>query len=490
MPNIAAEALLLSHFTRSSEAFLGFCEYLKAEEDFTSSAHQMLYECLSKLYLEEKVDKVSKIKLISAAKSLGFGNFQAATRNYETIDGILKQNVESQEIGGVFTEVKRQSLRRGYTAAFEDARNYVTATNDPASSIIGNVEDKIFAVGNRSERQGRTFVKLGQVAMPIMEELAENPGHIGLDIGLPQFQARIGEIANASLTFIVATRKAGKSQLGLSRALYVAHKLGIPSLYLDSEMDQTRQSIRLMGMMAQIPYNVLKTGYWSLDEKQLRRLDIPDDEVPKILEYGRRMRDPVLLDKLNRLPLTYRSISGMGMREVLPMIRRWLLTEAKPDPSSKFPQCLIVYDYIKLATVDELKMGGQNLQEYQIHGLNVAALHDFANEYNVPILAFGQTNRAGQVAGAKRIEENVDSVSFYSRKDEEERAIDGNGSHYIKIECSRDGIDSSVGHINLNTDLSHGHFEELGYSAIDFTDEKKRRAEEDKKRKQNDHDDC
>ena len=195
--------------------------------------------------------------------------------------------------------------------------------------------------------------------------------------------------------------------------------------------------------------------------------------IEQVLEYGKRMKDPAFREMVNRLPIDYQSIYGMGIPEVVPHMRRWILTKVKPNSESKFPQCLIVYDYIKLATVNELK--GGKLAEWQVHGLNVAALHDFCNKYHIPILAFGQTNREldtdfNCVAGAKRIVENVTSISLLKAKTENEYALDPNGTHLIRVFAARYGRATPNSYINFHVNLECGEFEERELGTVNFAE--------------------
>ena len=96
------------------------------------------------------------------------------------------------------------------------------------------------------------------------------------------------------------------------------------------------------------------------------------------------------------------------------------------------------------------------------------ALHDFVEEFNIPMLAFGQTNRQinisiDMIAGAKKIVELVDSVSLIRKKDTDDLVKDPVGTHNIHILATRYGRGLDVP-INIKADLSIGKFEELGIS--------------------------
>jgi hypothetical protein len=103
---------------------------------------------------------------------------------------------------------------------------------------------------------------------------------------------------------------------------------------------------------------------------------------------------------------------------------------------------------------------------HDVIGDSCMALHDFAEEFNLPILAFGQTNRQldvdiNMVAGAKKIVELVDSISLWRKKTADELAVDPNGTHEIHELAARHGKGLSS-YVNIQADLSIGKFQELG----------------------------
>lgn len=493
MSNVAAESLLLACFVKYPDSFFEVADYM-TEDDFEQAGHQMIFLALKSLYLEKEADGVSKVKIIAEAKTLGFENFKASTTEYKLLDQILSHVVTVADTARYFQEVKRLSIIRQYEHEFAEQRKYLRDTNDPLTIIIGKVEQSVFEVPNILDQGHHGIVNLGTEAEKVIMELAESPGQVGLDVGLPVWQNRIGQIRNAGCTFIAATAKSGKSQLGMRIGLNVAQKQQLPVLYCDSELSKPEQVVRLVGMMAGVPYNVLETGYWKLSSEELKEEGIQEEEIPKYVEYKKRMMNREFWDRVARLPIDYMSIAGMPMEDALPRMRRWVLTRVKPNRDAKFPECLIIYDYMKLATFDELR--GGKLGEYQVHGFNAMNIHEFCKRYNVPAVVFGQTNREldtdfNCIAGAKRIVDNMTSVTLLKRKSEEEMGFDPIGDHLFRVFCARFGPATPVGHININFDKSRGSIEELGYSSVNFAAKKaeKLQAWKDKRsRKSRDHD--
>ena len=463
MANIAAEKVFLSGIVKFPEKLFEYAEYLD-ESDFKHAATKMTFESIRSLVVDKETEKLTKAKIVAEAAALGHQNYLSTTKNGQWIDELFEEEISINEVDAHFLEVKRQSLKDAYIESFSELGDYLKSTTEPLSAIISKVENEVINKINILDKGEHAIQDMRQGFKEFLDNLADDPGHIGLDLGYPIWQERIGHIRNGTITFIVGTTGSGKSQFGLKAAI-IAAKKGLPVLYLDSELNKQDQWIRMAAMIAKVPSEYIETGFWRMTEKELRDNGISDDEkIQDILSCGRRLKDPRLWESVEKMPVFYQSISGLSVPDVIPHMRRWLLTHVKPDRKTRVPQCLIVYDYIKLSMTNEISSG--ILAEWQQHGLHVANLHDFANKYNIPIIGFGQTNNEVDegikcVAGGKRISENVDSVSYFKRKTEQERASDPTGSHMAKIFKSRYDRGLWGSYINFNADLRFGDFIEI-----------------------------
>ena len=493
MGNVAAEKILLAGIASYPNKIFDYADHLDVD-DFTHAACRMTYEALRSLIIDKEVQKITKAKLVAEAKALGHGNYLSTTKNGLWIDEVLNEEMTQVEVDSHFMTVKKQSLIRGYLNAFDDMRSYLRDTTDPVSQMIGRVEDSVVSSVSRLDHGEHDSIQLSRGIWEFIDHLAEDPGHIGIDLGYPVWQERAGQLRNGAVTFMVATAKCGKSQFALKAAINAAYQRGLPVLMLDSELNEHDQRIRLAGMMAKVPYQYIETGFWTLSPAQLRKRGVDDEEViARIGRCAERIRDPELRRRVADLPITYQSVSGMDMPDILPHIRRWLLTHVKPDRNTTAPQCLIVLDYIKLATLNDVRRG---VAEWQQHGVNVADLHALMKKYNVPCLAFGQTNNElvegfKCVAGGKRITENVTSISYLKKKTTDERSFDGEGTHLMKVFGTRYGAGTGDTHINFDVDLSFGDFREIGLSTVNIESERAERLQawKDSKKKKDDDDD-
>lgn len=468
MSNIAAEKVFLAGIAHHPIRLFDFIDHLD-ETDFQHPVTRMTFEAMRSLVVDKEATSITKAKLVAEAKAIGHQNYLSATKNGEWLDELFAEKVDFHEVQSHFMEVKRQSLIAKYSEEFIEQRNYITTTNDPLSVMISNVENAIVSKVNILDKGEHAIQDMREGFKEFLDNLADDPGHIGLDLGYPIWQERVGHIRNATITFLVGTTGSGKSQFGMKAAVIAARK-GLPVLYLDSELNKQDQWIRIAAMIAKVPSEYIETGFWRMTADELRERGVKDIEtIDDIVACGRRLRDPRLWELVDRMPIFYQSISGLSVPDVIPHMRRWLLTHVKPDRETRVPQCLIVYDYIKLAMTNEISRGV--LQEWQQHGLHVANLHDFTKKYNIPLIAFGQTNNELDegikcVAGGKRISENVGSVSYFKRKTEQERASDPTGTHMFKIFKARYGKGLWGGYINFNADLRFGDFTEIDIGSI------------------------
>jgi replicative DNA helicase len=297
-------------------------------------------------------------------------------------------------------------------------------------------------------------------------DLAEHPGELGVDIGFPMWQRSIGGLRNGTVTLMAATAKAGKSQIGVRAAVELSNH--IPVLYCDSELNEVAQSVRSFGMFGEINYEILETGYWKADRNTIIR-DGYDQTFATQCGLARQvLEDEDAWDEFDAHRIYYKKMTGMTAREMLPFLRRWVMQHAGIDQGGHQARCLIVWDYIKLARVDEVKKAG--VGAHDILGDTCMALHDFAEEFNVPILAFGQTNRTiekdmAMIAGAKKIVELVDSITLFHKKDADDLVRSPEGTHELHNLGSRHGKGIST-HINVDADLGIGKFKELGVAKL------------------------
>ena len=465
MNNIAAEFNLLAGLSQNPSLYFSIQQYLSVD-DFYDKTHKDYFIVLQRLLLKSDTNLiVNKPLLLAEATTIGFKNFYETCRNGEFIDACQEHKCNDKDTLNAFAQVKRETIKRSYNSFLKQKSKYLNDTTDSTSDIINTIDNGLLELSNKLQGSiDDEIINLTNKTEKIIQDLAHSPGEIGLNINMPIWQKVIGGLRNGSITFIAATSKCGKSQLGMRAAIDASQD--IPVLYCDSELNETAQSVRAFGMFTGINYEILETGYWKLDYKDILSKGYDKTFATQCQIAKTMIEDNATWEKFKNKKLWYKKITGMTAREALPFLKRWVMQNVNLKKDNYTPRCLIVWDYIKLSRIDEIIKTGAGAHD--VIGDTCMALHDFVEEFNIPMLAFGQTNRQinisiDMIAGAKKIVELVDSVSLIRKKDTDDLVKDPVGTHNIHILATRYGRGLDVP-INIKADLSIGKFEELGIS--------------------------
>ncbi len=254
----------------------------------------------------------------------------------------------------------------------KDPGNIIDARN-----IISEAEKMLSDI--RVSDSSSSIVKLGDCIDSLMNDIEfnkRNKGKIG--IWLPQFP-RLMKVLNgirrSQFIILFARPKTGKSTLLLNMALGTAIQ-GIPTLYIDTEMTQKEQASRAI-------------SNWSgVREWDIMGGDFIDDDVKKrsVMEFS---------DKLKKSPLYYIAAKGSDVNQICSFmnefVNKYVGFEETPDGRKKTRDCLVVYDWLKVADSDSLK----KVKEYQELGFLATALNDTRRELDIPLIAGAQANRIG-----------------------------------------------------------------------------------------------
>ena len=463
MGNIAAEFTFIAGLCKNPDVYFNIQQHVSVD-DFSTKAHQKLFVVLQRFLMNATGDlTVTRAGLLAEASALGFKDFLEVMRDGELLDACFEHEASAADTGRSFLQVKRETVKGSYQGMLKQLGKYLEDTSDDTSDMIGKVDDSLMTLSNKLQGVvDDEIIHLPERALDIIEDLADHPGELGVDIGFPVWQRAIGGLRNGSVTFVAATAKAGKSQIGARAAVELSRHM--PVLYCDSELNEIAQSVRSFGMHAEVNYEILETGYWKADPSTIVR-DGYDRTFATQCQLARQsIQDENIRAEFQSKKLYYKKMTGMTARDMLPFLRRWVMQHVGLDSQTRQARCLIVWDYVKLARIDEVKAMG--VGAHDVLGDTCMALHDFAEEFNLPILAFGQTNRAmdkdlGMIAGAKKIVELVDSISLFHKKDPDDIVRAPNGTHEMHILGTRYGKGVST-HVDISADLGIGKFKELG----------------------------
>lgn len=421
---------------------------------FTIADNQMAFRCIQKIFERDNTYSLDLVSIIEEAKQLGCKDFYAKKPEREHLQALFNFPVDINNATKFAAKLRRLEIARRARAKIDEIANSIDCLTGEESldHIISSLECPIFEFTNNILGSDTTEPKnIADGIDEYLDFLENNPRkQMGISSGYSLYDKAIGGgFRRKTVSLIGARLKVGKSQKALNICKFVADKLNVPSLYLDTEMDNYQQLHRLLAMVSGIEINDIETGQYS-----------------KSAEWKNKVRRAAKI--LKEKNLYYINISGKPFSEIISIMRRWMIKIVGKDSNGIVNDAMIVYDYLKLMDDGELK----NLQEYQVLGFQMTQLHNFAVKFDVPILSFIQLNRDGInkettdiASGSDRILWLCSNFSIFKPKSVEEIAQDGveNGNRKLVTLCARHGEGLKDGeYINFNFDGKRCQITELG----------------------------
>ncbi|KKN98955.1 hypothetical protein LCGC14_0142000 [marine sediment metagenome] len=442
-------AILAGITTYGADCFFEVEEIISVR-DFYWTHNQKLFKIISHLVHNEDTKTFDIPSIQAVAKILGYSNFITGGKYSEYLEDIIGETGSSQDnVRSLVAAVYKLSLaRRAYmiAATIQSSLKKVTGV-EGVDEIISLIEEPVFEFTGQITSQGVGVVTLGDKFKSTMDALSENPQDIvGIPTGFPIWDAMIGGgFRPATVNVIGARQKQGKSFLCINIARNVAGN-GIPVLYLDTELTSDMQLYRLTSLVSGVELNHVETGQFESNEHESEAL------------WGCQK-------KIEQLPIDHFSVAGLSPQAIMSIARRWLSKTVGFTDSGATKPCLIIYDYLKLMDDGGFK---NNLQEHQLLGFLITALHNFAVKFGLPILATVQLNRDGVekegahvISGSDRIGWLCSNFTILKDKTPTELNEDPpvNGTKKLVVTDTRNGPGMESGnYINILSRLSVGAF--------------------------------
>jgi len=450
MDNIVLESILLSGLIKHPDLFYELERRIQAK-DFQDEHYGKLYDLIRHIRAKSGVDNISRFNFLTVSADLGD---TLSDTEIEAVDMLLARNVDKESTIDAAKIIKKYSVVQELRDVLEQESKDVEKADGSIYEIVGGIEDRLFHAFNTLGSDEDVMVNLAEKAFDFVKGLVGAPS-IGLDLGFPHWQRAFGKVRNGSVHGVFARMKQGKSQLALQLAVRCMLK-DIPVLLLDTELGEELQMVRLCAQAAKVPYEYIEEGTWVRNADMVKRMAEAEEWV-KTKEF------------------MYADISGQSIQEASNCIRKFALKYNRHPGIT--PQCLVIYDYIKLPDIGMLSTAN----EYQILGAVTSRLHDEALKLRLPIFVVGQQNRTGAesdsnttIADSDKIGRDLDSMTLIRRKTQRELDRDPaeNGTHLLKVMDCRSGP-GHIGdeYVNLHFDMSCGVMiegEEFTYEKLQF----------------------
>jgi replicative DNA helicase len=443
-------AIIASICQYGSQALIEIEDVGIKNESFTQPSNQALFTCLK--YILDQKDNVDQALLLISIKELGYDRLFSSKKDIEYLGSLFNFPVVESNIRSLSIKLEKLAIARyaiqKHQIAIESLKE-ITG-NESVDDIVQRSENPIFDLVlelNKSKDKG-PHILFGDIEEFVEHLRTNRTEHMGIATPWPSYNAAIGGgLRVGGVNLISARPKVGKTTLGKELLLHCTNNLKIPALFLDTEMCQDDQKIRSLASISNVSLNDVETGKFD------------DDPIARenIIRAAKELKANTLLH--------YESIAGKSFDEVLAIVRRWIVRCVGYDDSGNTNPCVVVYDYFKLMDKAQL----ENLREYEAMGYQISKLTDFAKEYGFPCLAFVQLNRQHEVSQSDRLIWICHSFSKFAKKEDAERADDGEdgGNRKLEICETRFGGGLEDGdYICLNFERTINKITEVGLASV------------------------
>jgi replicative DNA helicase len=271
----------------------------------------------------------------------------------------------------------------------------------------------------------------------ILEKRESSPKDIlGVPTGFTEYDRATGGLVPGRLKVVAATPKTGKSAHALNVAKHISVEVGLPVLYIDTEMTTEEQIDRLLSILATesgttVPEHVITRGTYINNKYMQTAVDDYAKPILKNAPFYHMYMPDFTPEKIHNVCRKFQRQHGV-------------------DWNGFKNQFVLIFDYIKLDEDSHKK----NMSEYLVLGQTTNMLKNkVAGSMGIPVLSYCQINprtsdrqselNSTHISGSNRIVMYVNELSILRKKSDEEIAKDGveNGNRVWKLGETRNGGD-------------------------------------------------
>jgi replicative DNA helicase len=384
-------------------------------DSFYAEKHRNIFATMIELFNKgEPIDLVSlstRLKEKSMIDQVGGGTYLAELVNF------VPSSANLSHYGSIIQ--KKHKMRN----LIEAAEGIVHLGYDEAGEldeILNQAEKSIFEVTNFTSN--RKFIELKDTLMGAwdrIDRLHKNQGELrGVPTGYPELDDKLLGFQKSDLIILAARPSMGKTSLALDIARKSAIEHNIPVGIFSLEMSADQLVDRMLAAESDVDSWKLRTGH---------NLSLEDDFT--------RIRDA--MDRLAKAPIYIDDQPGNNILKMRSIARRL---------KSEKGIGLIIVDYLQL--MEPVKTKNSDSMVNQITEIS-KSLKNLAREFEVPVIALSQLNRAVEARGGEprlsdlrdsgSIEQDADVVMFIHREDKYNKESDKPNIARIMIEKHRNG---------------------------------------------------
>jgi len=417
--DIDAERSVLGALMLDKNAIIRVADLIKADNFYTPT-HTRIFEAIFELF-----KRGEPIDILTVTKKLKDKNLLTEVGGSAYLTDLINSVPTATHISYYAKLVKQKKLLRDLIRASAEINERVFDTSEDPEDLLDEVEQKIFAISQKSRPQNFVPIKDElKAAYERIEKLHQGErGLRGVSTGFDELDNYLSGLQRSDLIILGARPSLGKTALCLDIARNAAIKTKTPVGIFSLEMSKDQVIDRLIAAEAQVALWKLRTG--RLTE---------DIEFEMIQEA---------LDRLSQAPIFIDDTPSANIIQVRSMVRRL---------QAEHGLGLLVVDYIQLI---QPRTNTDNMVQAMTEVSR--GLKSLARELEVPILAAAQLSRAVEQREIKiprladlresgSIEQEADVVLFIYRKDRDkfEPSLEDQNTAEIIIAKHRNGPLASV----------------------------------------------
>jgi len=417
--DIDAERSVLGALMLDKNAIIRVADLIKADNFYTPT-HTRIFEAIFELF-----KRGEPIDILTVTKKLKDKNLLTEVGGSAYLTDLINSVPTATHISYYAKLVKQKKLLRDLIGASAEINERVFDTSEDPEDLLDEVEQKIFAISQKSRPQNFVPIKDElKAAYERIEKLHQGErGLRGVSTGFDELDNYLSGLQRSDLIILGARPSLGKTALCLDIARNAAIKTKTPVGIFSLEMSKDQVIDRLIAAEAQVALWKLRTG--RLTE---------DIEFEMIQEA---------LDRLSQAPIFIDDTPSANIIQVRSMVRRL---------QAEHGLGLLVVDYIQLI---QPRTNTNNMVQAMTEVSR--GLKSLARELEVPILAAAQLSRAVEQREIKiprladlresgSIEQEADVVLFIYRKDRDKfkPSLEDQNTAEIIIAKHRNGPLASV----------------------------------------------
>lgn len=427
---IGIERMVLSIIMKDKDKILECCSDNLFAEHFSNKVNQTLYSVCVYLSQQENINRLDSMLIYNTIQDPQCKEDIDRMGGMEYIDALFASSV-SDNLSYCIKQLKETSVLRQIYDFAEDVQGEVLRQEDNLEELITGIQERILNISIQNGEDVEVN-RLGSTTEERLRRRLENPSDIlGYALGWQVWDKVTQGLQSNDLTVICGESKTGKSTLLLNMSKILSIDIGIPGLYIDTEMTTDEQEDRLLAILSLVPFEEIRNGKYAQDTEYGRKED-------KIIAVDRAV------NKLKTSKLHHVYMPSFTIDKVSALVRKYKIQENIG---------YFIFDYIKLPDSEVKNL--QNAQEWQRLGYFTSCLKNLCGVCNIPCVTAAQANRssigntnqdANSLGGSYRILQLATRLCFIRNKLDTELIAENNsrGNQVLKIAYQRHGSSTGV----------------------------------------------